>query len=30
MLNVENQLNLYVYTSYVKREVFKKISLKFK
>ena len=30
MLNVENQLNLYVYTFYVKREVFKKISLKFK
>ena len=30
MLNVETQLNLYAYTSYVKCEVFKKISLKFK
>ena len=29
MLNVEIQLHLYVYTSYVNCEVFKKISLRF-
>ena len=30
MLNVEIQLSLYVYTSYVKYEVLKKFSFKFK